>query len=44
MQFMNLSLDKLDTNLSDNYFKYLSQKFNAEKLSLVKQKRVHPSE
>ena len=38
MPFLNLSLDKLDTNLSDNYFKYLSQKFNAEKLNLVKQK------
>ena len=41
IQFMNLSLDKIVKNLSDNDFKYLSQKFNTEQLSLVKQKGVY---
>ena len=36
--FMNSSLDKLARNLSDEDFKYLSEKFNGEKLELVKTK------
>ena len=38
MQFMNSSLDALVKNLSDNYFKYLSQEFSGDLLKLVKQK------
>ena len=38
MQFMNSSLDSLVKNLSDNDFKYLSEKFSGEFLRLVKQK------
>ena len=45
MQFMNVvSLGKLVKNVSANDFKYLSQKFNTEQLSLVKQKGVYPYE
>ena len=44
MQFMNSNLEKLVKNLTDNDFKYLSQKFNGEQLNLVKQKGVHPYE
>ena len=29
-------------NLSDNYFKYLSEEFNPEQLNLVQQKGVNP--
>ena len=42
MQFMNSCLDSLVKNLSDNNFKYLSEKFSGEFLKLVKQKGVHP--
>ena len=41
-QFMNSSLDSLVKNLSDNNFKYLSEKFNGELLELVKEKGVYP--
>ena len=44
MQFMNSDLDVFVKNLSDNYFKYLSQEFNDEQLNLVKQKRVYSYE
>ena len=44
MQFMNLSLDSLVKNLSDNDFKYLSEEFSGELLELVKEKGVHPYE
>ena len=44
MQFMNSSLDSLVKNLSDNDFKYLSEKFSGEFLKLVKQKGVYPYE
>ena len=44
MQFMNSSLDVLVKNLSDNNFKYLSQKFSGDLLKLVKQKGVYPCE
>ena len=44
MQFMNSSLDSLVRNLSDNDFRYLSEKFSAEFLRLVKQKGVYPFE
>ena len=44
MQFMNLSLDSLVKNLSDNDFKYLSEEFSSELLKLVKEKGVHPDE
>ena len=41
---MNSSLDSLVKNLSDNGFKYLSEKFTGEFLELVKQKGVYPYE
>ena len=44
MQFMNSSLDSLVKNLSDNDFKYLSEKFRGGLLELVKQKGVYPYE
>ena len=44
IQFMNLSLDALVKNLSDNDFKYLSQESSCDLLKLVKQKGVHPYE
>ena len=42
IQFMNLSLDLLVKNLSDNDFKYLSEEFSHE--MLVKGKGVYPYE
>ena len=44
MQFMNSSLDSLVKNLSNNYFKYLSEEFSGEFLELIKQKGVNPYE
>ena len=44
MQFMNLGLDSLVKNLSDNDFQYLSEKFSGKFLELVKQKGVYPYE
>ena len=44
MQFLNSSLDSLVKNLSDNDFKYLSEKFSGKFLKLVKEKRVYPYE
>ena len=41
---MNSSLDSLVKNLSDNDFKYLSEKFSGEFLELVKQKGMYPYE
>ena len=41
---MNSSLDSLAKNLSDNDFKYLSEKFSGELLELVKEKEVYPYE
>ena len=41
---MNSSLDSLVKNLSDNDFKYLSEKFSGEFLELVKQKGLYPYE
>ena len=41
-QFMSLSLDSLVKNLSDNDFKYLSQKLSGELLELAKQKGLYP--
>ena len=41
MQFMNSGLDVLVKNLSDNHFKYLSEKFSCEFLKLVKQKGLY---
>ena len=38
MQIMNFSLNALFKNLSEIYFKYLSQEFSGEQLKLVKQK------
>ena len=37
MQFMNLSLDALVKNLSDNGFKYVLQEFSFILIELVKQ-------
>ena len=42
MQFMNCTLDSLVKNVSDNYFKYLSEEFCGEFLKLVKQKGIYP--
>ena len=36
---MNSSLKKLVKNLSDNDFKYLTEKFGSKNLELLKQKR-----
>ena len=44
MLFMNLNLDKLVKNLSDEDFKYLREEFNGEKLKLVKEKGIYPHE
>ena len=44
MQFMNSSLKKLVTNLSDNDFKYLTQEFGFKKLQFLKQKDTYPYE
>ena len=38
MQFMNSSLEKPIKNLSDNYFKYLTEEFSSKNLELFKQK------
>ena len=42
MQFMNSSLEKLVKNLSDNYFKYLTEEFGSKNLELFKQKSSYP--
>ena len=42
MQFMNLSLDKLVKNLSDEDFKYLVEEFDSENLKLLKLKDAYP--
>ena len=44
MQFMNSSLEKLVKNLSDNYFKYLTEEFGSKNLELLKQKDAYPYE
>ena len=44
IQFMNLSLDSLVRNLSDNDFKYLSEEFSGGLLELVKEKGAYPYE
>ena len=38
MQFMNLSLDKLVTNLSDEDFKYLVEESGFDNLEILKKK------
>ena len=44
MQFMNSSLEKLVKNLSDDDFKYLTEKFGSRNLELLKQKDDYPYE
>ena len=44
MQFINSSLDKLVRNLTDNYFKYLTEEFGFKNLELLKQKDAYPYE
>ena len=44
MQFMNLSLDKLVKNLSDEDFKYLVEEFGFDNLKILKQKVAYPYE
>ena len=44
MQFMNLSLDKLVKNLSENDFKYLTEEFGSRNLDLLKQRSAYPYE
>ena len=44
MQFMNSSLENLVKNLSDNYFKYLTEEFVSKNLELLKQKDAYPYE
>ena len=41
---MNLSLDSLVKNLSNDDFNYLSEKFSGDLLELVKEKGVYPYE
>ena len=41
MQLMNVSLEKLVKNLSDDDFKYLTKEFVSKNLELFKQKDVH---
>ena len=38
MQFMNYSLEKLVTSLSENDFKYLTEEIGSKNLKLLKQK------
>ena len=42
MQFMISSLEKLVKNLSENDFKYLTEKFGSTNLELLKQKDAYP--
>ena len=42
IQFMNSSLDASVKSMSDNDFRYLSQKFSSELLELVKKKVCIP--
>ena len=44
MQFMNLSLDKLVKNLSDEDFKYLVKELGSENLKILKWKGAYPYE
>ena len=44
MQFMNSTLDKLVTNLSDKHFKYLIEEFGSKNSELLKQKGTYPYE
>ena len=44
MQFINSGLEAFVQNLTYNDFKYLSQEFNGEQLSLIKQEGVYPYE
>ena len=44
MQFMNSGLDSFVKNLSNNDFKYLSEKFSSELLNLIKEKGVYSYE
>ena len=44
MQFMNSGLEKLVKNLSDDYFKYLTEEFDSKNLELLKQKDAYPYE
>ena len=41
-QFMSSSLDELVSNLPKELFKYISEEFTGEKLSLMSQKGVYP--
>ena len=41
-QFMSSSLDKLVSNLPKELFKYTSEEFTGDKLSLMSQKGVYP--
>ena len=43
-QFINLSLDKLVKNLSDEGFKYLVKEFGFENLEILKQNSAYPYE
>ena len=44
MQFMNSSLKKIVKNLSDDDFKYSTEKFGSKNLELLKQKDAYPYE
>ena len=44
MQFMNSSLKRLVKDLSDNYFKYLTEEFGSKNLELLKHKSAYPYE
>ena len=44
IEILSSSLDSLVKNLNKGDFSYLSQKFDKNKLGIVKQKGFHPSE
>ena len=44
MQFMNSGLENLVKNLSNDDFKYLTEKFGSKNLELFKQKDAYPYE
>ena len=44
MQFINSSFEKLVKNLSEDYFKYLTQEYGSKNLELLKRKDAYPSD
>ena len=44
LQFYNISLDTLASNLEDNDFKHLASEFGIDKLEILKRKDPYPYE